>query len=124
MNTMFTKIVLGISLATLSFTVLAHPHHDHEDGETHAAHDYDRDEIKQKAKEQIQEMNQVLRLNLTREQFQKMWKATTEYEIYQYKAVTDEDLDFYNEKYMDYMDSVLTDEQKANMIPINPPEDS
>lgn len=69
-------------------------------------------------------MNQVLRLNLTREQFQKMWKATTEYEIYQYKAVTDEDLDFYNEKYMDYMDSVLTDEQKANMIPINPPEDS
>lgn len=124
MKTMFTKIVLGISLATLSSLALAHPHHDHGEEGFHHKHDYDREEIKQRAKEQIQEMNQVLRLNLTREQFQKMWKATTEYEIYQYEATSDEDLDFYNKKYMDYMDSVLTDEQKANMIPMNPPEDS
>ena len=123
MKKMLTKIVVGISLVTLSFTVLAHPHHDHEGEETHKSHEYNRDEIKEKAKKQIQDMNQVLQLNLTREQFQKMWKATTEYEIYQYEAVTDEDLDFYNKKYMDYMDSVLTDEQKANMIPVNPPED-
>lgn len=118
MKTMLTKVILGISLATLSSIALAHPHHEHgydEEG-SYQTHDYDRDELKQRAKEQIQEMNRVLRLNLTREQFQKMWKATTEYEVYQYEATSDEDIDFYNEKYMDYMDSVLTEKQKANLI--------
>lgn len=104
MNKTFMKLILGISLATLSSVAIAHSYHEHD--------------VKEEAKQEIQEMNQVLKLRLTREQFQKMWKATTEYKIYQLETSSEEDLDFYNKKYMDYMDNVLTKEQKSKLVPM------
>jgi Spy/CpxP family protein refolding chaperone len=122
MKTTLSKLVLGISLATLSCSAIAHSYHDHSDHEEEVVN-YDPEQVKSQAKRHIQELNQVLKLNLTREQFQKMWKATTEFKIYKYETSSDEDLDFYNEKYMDYMDSVLTEEQKSRLAPMQtPPE--